>query len=264
MRNVLKVIPMLLITALLVLFWIDDFAGVMVAALFFWLFIPALIAAVYFMIKSRRLSNVSQKILFGLGIFNILFLITYCAVRVPMQRCDAETMAKHYEKHGEEMELLASYLDKALDDSACVHLEFENGKASIFHVSAKGDSLLSQHWDDAETKKDSLMNVVGLTLEEYHEIRNRLKDVGCIGITMYKPHLNEGVEINFRRIGMGMYSYILYNRPLTQEEKDHYMNNAMYIPYSEKTIFLYGGGAFGSQHFPDKEKEKFLRTHKPW
>ena len=31
MRNVLKVIPMLLITALLVLFWIDDFAGVMVA-----------------------------------------------------------------------------------------------------------------------------------------------------------------------------------------------------------------------------------------
>jgi len=264
MRNVLKVIPMLLITALLVLFWIDDFAGVMVAALFFWLFIPALIAAVYFMIKSRRLSNVSQKILFGLGIFNILFLITYCAVRVPMQRCDAETMAKHYEKHGEEMELLVSYLDKALDDSACVHLEFENGKASIFHVSAKGDSLLSQHWYVAETKKDSLMNVVGLTLEEYHEIRNRLKDVGCIGITMYKPHLNEGVEINFRRIGMGMYSYILYNRPLTQEEKDHYMNNAMYIPYSEKTIFLYGGGAFGSQHFPDKEKEKFLRTHKPW
>ena len=73
MRNVLKVIPMLLITALLVLFWIDDFAGVMVAALFFWLFIPALIAAVYFMIKSRRLSNVAQKILFGIGVFNLLF-----------------------------------------------------------------------------------------------------------------------------------------------------------------------------------------------
>ncbi len=100
MRNVLKVIPMLLITALLVLFWIDDFAGVMVAALFFWLFIPALIAAVYFMIKSRRLSNVSQKILFGIGVFNLLFLVTYCAVRVPMQRCDAETMVNHYEKHG--------------------------------------------------------------------------------------------------------------------------------------------------------------------
>ncbi len=38
----------------------------------------------------------------------------------------------------------------------------------------------------------------------------------------------------------------------------------MYIPYNDKVIFEYMGGAIGPQYFPEGEKEEFLLKHKPW
>ena len=163
------------------------------------------------------------------------------------------------------MDELVQYVDKALDDSATIVLEFEHGKASRFHVAAKSDAKMSRHWDEeAESKKDSLMNVVGLTNSEYEHIRAGLKKIGCIGISISASHPEVSVKLFFRRVGMGMYSYRLLYLPLTQEEKDLYMEENYYIPYSEKVIFQYGGGVMGPQTFPKEEKEAFLSKHKPW
>ncbi len=264
MRNILKFLPMLIVTIIIILFWIDDFVAFMITFFLFFLSIPAIIAAIYFTIKSYRLSNRWQKVLFVWVIFNLLFFLAYLLFRLPTQRCSVPLMAEHYEKNANDMEELIKYIDKSLDDSTSIHLEFEFGKASIFHVASKGDSLMSCHWDDAEIKKDSLMRVVGLTHEEYENIHHRLNSIGCIGIEMSKSHLNDGTIINFRRIEMGMYSFILYNRPMNQEERDRFMNDAQYIPYSDKVVFLYGGGAFGMQVFPKEDKKDFLLKHKPW
>lgn len=264
MRNLLKFLSMLIVTVLIVLFWIDDFIAFMIAISLFFLFIPAIIAAIYFTIKSWRLSNRWQKGLFGWGIFNLLFLLAYLVFRLPAQRCSVPLMAEHYEKNAKNMEELIEYIDKALDDSAAICLEFEHGKASIFHVASKGDSLMSCHWDDAEMKKDSLMKVVGLTRDEYESIYSRLRSIDCIGFEMNKSHLKNETIINFRRVGMGMYSFVLYNSPMNQDEKDKYLNDGQYIPYNEMVVFMYGGGAFGLQTFPNEEKETFLLKHKPW
>ena len=264
MRNILKFLPMLIVTILIVLFWLDDFVAFMITIFLFFLFIPAIIAAVYFTIKSYRLSNRWQKGLFVWGIFNLLFFFTYLSFRLPTQRCSATLMAEHYEKNAKEMEEVIEYIDKSLDDSTSIQLEFEHGKASIFHVASKVDPFISCHWDDAEVKKDSLMRVVGLTSDEYDNIHSRLSSIDCIGFKMSKSHLKNETIINFRRVGMGMYSFILYNRPMNQDEKDNYMNDGQYIPYNEKVVFMYDGGAIGRQVFPNDEKEGFLLRHKPW
>lgn len=265
MKTLFKLIPSLLITILIAIFWINDFMGFLIVVMFFWIVIPVFILALYFIIKALPLSNTSQKIIVGWGIFNLLFFISFFIYNAIVQSCSVDTMAKHYEKNGKEMDELVQYVDKALDDSATIVLEFEHGKASIFHVATKSETKLSQHWNKkAESKKDSLMNVVGLTHSEFEHIRAGLKKIGCIGISMSASQPEICVDLFFRRVGMGMYSYKLHYMPLTQDEKDLYMEEVEYIPYSEKVIFQYGGGAFGSQSFPNVEKEAFLSKHKPW
>lgn len=255
---------MLLVTILILLFWIDPFIASMAA---FWgalLFIPSIIAVICLTITSRRMENKSQKIMFGWGVSIALFFIAYWVFQHPKQQCNATIMAEHYEKHSAELGQFLSFVDRALDDSASVKLEFEYGKASIFHVAAKGDSVMSCHWDDAEEKKDSLMQVVGLTPVEYDKIHNFLRSLDCIGVEMTKAHLNAETVINFRRVGMGMYSFVLYNTSISSKKKEEFMSNYMYIPYNDKAVFMYQGGGFGRQAFPSEEKETFLKEHKPW
>ena len=174
-------------------------------------------------------------------------------------------MAEHYEKNKKEMEELVEYADRALDDSAYVDLEFEDGEAAIFHISSKGNSNIASYWnDEAEQKKDSLMSVVGLTPEEYEDICQRLDRIGCIGIEKYTSHPNGKTTLYFCRVGMGRYSFILFDNPISQEEKDEFMKSYEYIPYSDRVIFQYGGGAFGKQYFTKEEREEFLSGHQPW
>jgi hypothetical protein len=167
-------------------------------------------------------------------------------------------MAEHYEKNKKAMEELVKYADQALDDSAYVDLEFEDEEAEIFHVSSKSDSKISSNWNDAaERRKDSLMKVVGLTPDEFEDIRHHLERIGCIGIKKDTSHPNGKTVIYFCRLGMGRYSFILYDNPISQEEKDEFMKSYEYIPYSDRVIFQYGGGAFGKQYFTTEERGLF-------
>jgi hypothetical protein len=267
MSTVLKSIPMLIVTALILLLWVGGDLFFFIMAFFLIFIIPivlaCVIASIIFMIKSRKLATTGQNVLFFWGIFNILLFIAYCVFELPKHRCNPDIMAEHYMKYAKEMEELVAYTDRALEDSAYITLEFERGKPSIFHVQAKKDSLVSSNWEeDATGRQDSLMRVVGLTKEEFEKIHERLDDMGCIGIRMTQG--KKWAEIWFRRVGMGMYSYKLANVPMSQEEKKDCLDNEEYIPYSDRVVFEYGGGAIGSQSFPAKQKEEFLRKHKPW
>ena len=265
MRDLWKFIPMLCVTFLIHCFWIDRLTAYMILMAFCWWFGPTIIMSIYFTIASCRLRDRWQKGLFAWGMFNVLFFGASLIHESRIQQCDAFFMAKHYEKNKKEMEELVEYTDRALDDSIYVHLEFEGGEVAMFHISSKGDSYIRQSWnDEAVRRKDSLMKVVGLTPEEYGSIRQRLDRIDCIGIAKDTSHPNGKTVIYFRRVGMGMYSFILFDNPINQEEKDRFMKGGEYIPYSDRVIFQYGGGAFGKQYFTTEEREEFLSKHQPW
>ena len=264
-KNVLKFIPMLCVSFLILCFWLNPFLAMLSLLGFCWLFVPAIIVSIYFTIASCRLRDRWQKGLFAWGMFNVLFFGASLIHESRIQHCDAFFMDKHYEKNKKEMEELVEYTDRALDDSIYVHLEFEGGEVAMFHISSTGDSYIRQSWnDEAVRRKDSLMKVVGLTPEEYGSIRQRLDRIDCIGIAKDTSHPNGKTVIYFRRVGMGMYSFILFNNPINQEEKDEFMKSYEYIPYSDRVIFQYGGGVFGKQYFTKEEREEFLSKHQPW
>ena len=92
---------MLVVSILITIFWIDDFVAIAITVFGFVLSIPAIIAAIYLTIASRKFSDRWQKALFIWGIFNLLFFCAYLIFRHPAQGCNANMMAKYYENNSE-------------------------------------------------------------------------------------------------------------------------------------------------------------------
>ena len=249
-----------LLMADIIWFWIDNLTTAFwfnlmfcyVPIFSFFLFIIAFI-------KSCRFETVWHKVMFVCGIATFLLFIACSLIPNPKSSCNPDIMAKHYEEHKAEMRELCDYMQSVLDDSTAIQLEFEGNKQGIFRVkSADSDSF---SWGvDSDSKRDSLMQVVGLTEEEYVNIRKKLKTMGCIGVEASRLH-PESTEIWFRQIGMGGYDFVLYNRPMTKEEKENALNSYTLIPYDDSTLFQYGGGAIGKQEFTTEEREAFLKKH---
>lgn len=91
------------------------------------------------------------------------------------------------------------------------------------------------------------------------ELRRLLEDFcGCIGIDV-NNYPNTGYStMFFRRVGMGMYSFRFYDHPLSPVQQDSINARENLIVFNDSTVFEYGGGAFGSLNFPDKEE--FLKN----
>lgn len=262
MRKVLKFIPLLATTIIILLHFYDKFMADLICLFFFLIVLPVIGASIVLFIKSFSFANTSWKVYFIWGVIDILLVVVYNVFEAPNNVCDPDIMAEHYEKNAVKMKELVQYTNQALDDSATIQLEFEHGDISIFHVSSKNVSW-SERWDkDAEGKKDSIMALVELTTDELEEIQDRLDELGCIGIITRKDRAS--CVICFRRVAMGLYSYILYDEPMGEEKKEYYMEDPAHIPYSETVVFEYGGGAIGPQTFPSAQRDSFLSAHKPW
>ncbi len=259
----LKLLPSVVVTAGIVSFWYDDFMAFWIALIIWWITVPVAIAAIVFFFMSLKMDTVGKKVIVFYGAFNALLLAAYIIFGVPQQRCNPDIMEKHYEKHAEELDELCRYAVEALDDSCAVTLEWEHGKLDMFHVESHGER--DNCWnEEAIAKQDSLMQIVGLTKEELDGIRKRLKKSGCVGIeaSSTTPH---NVAVWFRRVGMGRYDYMIKDTALTEEEKAEVMDSwGDLIPYNERVVFRYGGGAVGPQVFGKEEREEYMSKHKAW
>lgn len=258
------IVSAVLLVALIILFWYDDFLGFLAALFFVWITIPAVSVFLIAFVKSFRRRSGWHKAMFGCGLGTILLLVAYLLFRAPETRCNPDIMAEHYEKHKAEMEEFCNYMQSVLDDSTSVTLEFKGNRLEMFHVAGADANRYSNFWnEEARGKRDSLMAVVGLTMDEYNGIRKRLKSMGCIGVKASRI-TPDCTALWFRRVGMGMYDYVLYSRSLSDEEKEKVLEDYSIIPYNDHVLFRYGSGAIGSDAFSSGTKEKFLKKHAPW
>ncbi|MBO7200265.1 MAG: hypothetical protein J6V54_02605, partial [Bacteroidales bacterium] len=233
-----------------------DIIMIFVIIVLWWLSLPAIIASIIIFFINIRCRNVLEIVTTIWGIFNVLLLV----IVFSQSGCTPDKMAKHYDAHCDDMEELHNYVKTAIDDSCSIDLEFDGKRAGIFHVSdASGE--YQNHWnEEAELLKDSLMTLVGLSEEEYKNIRKQLKDMDCLGIK-FSQLSSDRMTIYFCREGMGRYSYNIYSRPLTEKEKCNAIEDLALIPYNEYCIFEYGGGAIGPQTFTTEEKEEFMKRN---
>lgn len=98
------------------------------------------------------------------------------------------------------------------------------------------------------------MNISGLNELEFKYIKNALKSCHCIGIETCLP---DYCEIWCTRVGMGMYSYRIYLRPLDEEEQTYYLNDCHCIPYNDHVLFMFDS-SIGTDTFTKEQREHYL------
>lgn len=262
--GILKLIPFAIVTAIIVLLWVDDFLCFMLSFFCFWITLPAIVLSIVFFIMGLRWRDIWQRIAVVWGGLNLLMLILYFLVQEPNQQCNPDIMAAHYEEHHTEMEALREYLHEALNDSCAIELFFEGNQLERFYV---GNRYGSDHYynGEAQSRLDSMMAVAGLSQEEYANIRQRLESIQCNGVE-YDQYDSTGIFIRFRCDEWGCYGYSIRTRPVTDKQKETIMKDNRFIPYDEYCSFVYDGsaGAFDSGGFCESEKRRFLKKHKPW
>ena len=256
-------LPLILASIIIIsLLRCDDgpFGAALVLGLFWWLILPVTIWALVVFVRSVKMRTKLEKIVFAWGC--VLLVLTGILIFSPFNKekpCNPDIMAEYCNEHEQEMRELIAYANQSLEPGKRMELEFEKGKVSRFHIFANDkDSIWSTHWDPANT--DSLMQIVGLDEGEFDNIRQRLKDMECISIEAHTTH-EDYATIGFRRVGFGMYSFVIYNRPMTPKEIKKYTEDLMFIPYNDHVVFQFGGGVFGIQTFVPDMKEDFMKRH---
>ena len=258
-----QLLPMILASIIIIiLLRVDDglFGVALVLGLFWWLILPVTIWALVVFVRSVKMRTKLEKIVFAWGC--VLLVLTGIFIFSPFNKekpCNPDIMAEYCNEHEQEMRELIAYANQSLEPGKRMELEFEKGKVSRFHIFANDkDSIWSTHWDPANT--DSLMQIVGLDEGEFDNIRQRLKDMECISIEAHTTH-EDYATIGFRRVGFGMYSFVIYNRPMMPKEIKKYTEDLMFIPYNDHVVFQFGGGVFGIQTFVPDMKEDFMKRH---
>lgn len=223
------------------------------------LFIPAFVIACISFFLSLRCNTRHKKILLALNVVNIalvslLFFGSF-------NKCNADIMEEHYKEYGGRMEQIYHTLYKKMTPGNTISIEFENGEISLFQISPDGNELIARR-NPSEKELDWLLSQSGLEKSTLIWLEEQLNEIGCISISMSRIP-NEPYCIGFRRIGMGMYSYIIYPFPLSSHEQKKINESAESIVYSPHVVFEFGGGAFGPQDFAGKSEylKKKMQPH---
>ena len=214
----------------------DDFEAAFIlaaAVVAFFFIIPIIGFWIYSFVKSISRHTKTDRILLWFHIVDMLLLggAVYMLNRPPM-KCDAFIMAECY--NGEPVFWMwntAGRYCNMLPDSSRLVVEFENGNMPQ-------SDILSEF--------------------EMKQLKELLDYLGCIGIDVNNYPNSEYSTIRFRRMNMGMYSYRLYNHPLSQEQQDSINEAPCLIGYNDSTVFEFSAGVLGAQTFPGKDK--FLKS----
>ena len=83
-----------------------------------------------------------------------------------------------------------------------------------------------------------------VVIENDKTLKTKLKAANCISVASGEP-----ITINFKSHGIGMYSYKIFDKPLTDSLINQYNDGCQYIFYKDNVVLEYGGGVFGQQCF---------------
>ncbi|SMC60728.1 hypothetical protein [Pedobacter nyackensis] len=96
-------------------------------------------------------------------------------------------------------------------------------------------------------KMDSLIKPMGWSRATLAELKEKMDNAGCIQIESGEP-----TKIGFKRSGMGMYFFNVFDNPMPDSLKSNYDEMCTHIYVDPKLVLEYGGGAVGPQCFAEK------------
>lgn len=187
--------------------------------------------------------------------------LTLAKLIASVPRSSKNDLIENWNRNRKNILIAKNYFDKLIPAGFDVYIEFtppdeilHRGEGVDFWAYAKQPfpTLVPSYsrWflELSSPKFDSIFGQTQLPLNkaELIKLQYYLKQANCISV-----HSGKETEIGFARSGLGKYSYLIFDHPLTQKERQTYNDNCNYIFYKDNVVFKYGGGAVGPQCFPD-------------
>jgi hypothetical protein len=168
-------------------------------------------------------------------------------------------LIENFNKNRTEIYEVRDYFKSIIPKYKMVDIEFDDDNIARLVISpvdtGKGSDLTLnfQDWNIPikSPKTDSLLKVLGWTRSNLDQLKSLLDNANCISINNKEP-----AEIGFKRSGMGMYFFNIFEHPIPDSLKSRYNDSCTYVYVNKNLVLEYGGGAVGGQCFakPDKSK----------
>ncbi len=166
-------------------------------------------------------------------------------------------LKENFEKNKTEIYELKRYFNEIVPKNRFVEIEFDNdntlgrfGIKALDSTAGNPNGPMFLEWDlkTNTAKMDSLIEPMGWTRETLKTLKEKLDKANCIQIESGEP-----TKIGFKRSGMGMYSFNVFDQPIPDNLIEQYNDSCTYILVNRKLVLEYGGGAIGSQCFYNLE-----------
>lgn len=163
-------------------------------------------------------------------------------------------LVRNFERKKGAILTLKRYFNSIVPKNEDVEIEFRDnnnlfrlGVSSLNSVTGATQYPIFLDWNLAigSRRLDSIIATIGWTEKTLHEIKKKLDAADCIAI-----HNGEPAVIGFKRSGMGMYLYNVFDSDVLPEQRRFYNDSCRYILYNNRVVLEYGGGAAGPQCFP--------------
>jgi len=196
-------------------------------------------------------------ILLGLGIMGVIvwtIVIMSAFGAFDKDYSVSELKDNFYSRETEILEL-KRYYNSIVPPNKSIEIEFKNNKTlfrfgiQTYYPEEKATTTFLD-WDIEinSDKMDSLLCTIDWTQNHLMELKKKLDNANCIQIESGEP-----TKIGFKRSGLGMYFFVVFNEAIPDSLKNYYNDSCRYILAGERLVLEYGGGAVGQQCFYNRK-----------
>ena len=194
-------------------------------------------------------------ILLGIGflIFVVYILMIVSALGGFDKDYSVSELKENFNKNRKEIYELKRYFNKIVPNNRFVEIEFEDdntlfrfGIEPLDSTTGNPNGLMFLEWDlkTNNLRMEKIIKPLGWTSETLKVLKYKLDKANCIQIESGEP-----TKIGFKRSGLGLYSFRVFENPMNDSLRKFYSNDCTFIIANDKLVLEFGGGAIGSQCF---------------
>jgi hypothetical protein len=178
-------------------------------------------------------------------------------VMFSMPRSSKKELISNIDSNFDKINLLKTSYLKLVPKDYIVSIEFNPADKIASTKESIDLGILHKYNKQTDYKKEwnleynskvlaEMITPLGWTNETLTTIKKLLADANCVSIEN-----GDITTIGFARSGMGKYFFKLFDNDLNSDQIKQNNDGCTYIYYKKNIVLEYGGGAVGSQCFPD-------------
>ena len=166
-------------------------------------------------------------------------------------------MENCYLENRSEMRRIIKEVKTWVPDSVPVEIVYEKD-GSLDAFASSYNTINFNNYDHQHGRlADEELTKIGLSGKQLDLLFKWLKGVGCHGILLNASTVPPSTSLYFRRDTTGLFSFILYDKPLTEKEKADIDEHPNMIPFGD-VAFLYEPSNKSDKTFP--KKAEFMKA----